>query len=173
MLSPALLRAFVDGVDNLNDSIGRALAWLLPLMTGITLAVVVLGSVFRIGFVWLGEVVVYCHAALFTLAAAHTLRHEGHVRIDLFYAKMGARGRACVNLFGVFVLLLPTCAVIIFYSYPYVASSWQVLESSPDAQGLPAVFLLKTCLLIMPALLALQGLALAAKSALAFLQPPQ
>ena len=37
--------------------------------------------------------------------------------------------------------------------------SWSYLEGSPEAGGLPGVFLLKTFMLIMPVLLILQGLA--------------
>ena len=75
-------------------------------------------------------------------------------------------------MLGVFILLVPVCLTILFYSFPYVADSWATGERSVERQGLPAVFLLKTCLLLMPALLLLQGLSLAAKSCLLLGKPP-
>lgn len=159
-----MLERFIDLADALNRRIGHALAWSLPAMTAVTLLVVLLGTVFRVGWVWMGEIVVYLHGMLFMLGAGYTLLHDGHVRIDLFYSKMPPARRAWVNLLGVLLLLLPTCAMIFAYSFSYVMASWAVLEHSPERQGLPAVFLLKTCLLLMPLLLAVSGLSLAAKS---------
>ena len=159
-----ILPAFIRRVDALNEAIGCCLSWSFLLMTIVTLLVVFLGSAFRVGYVWMSELVVYMHASLFTLAAAYTLLHDGHVRIDVFYARLSPKRQAWVNLCGVFLLLLPVCVAIFSYSLPYVAASWQVWEKSPEGQGLPAVFLLKSCLLLMPVLLALQGLSLAAKS---------
>lgn len=158
------LKTFIRRVDRLNDAIGKGVAWGMLGMTLVTLAIVFFVSVFRQGAVWTSELVVYLHAILFMLAAAHTLRHDEHVRIDAFYSRLSAAGQARVNLGGVFLLLIPACAVILFYAVPYVAASWAVRETSPETEGLPLVFVLKTCLVVMPVLLILQGLAMAARS---------
>ena len=146
-----------------NENAGRALSWLLPLMTAMTLGIIA-ASAFRVGRVWLGESVVYMHAILFMSAAAYTLRHDGHVRIDVIYGRLSETGRAWVNLLGALFLLAPTCAVIAVYAFPYIAASWAVREHSPEGGGLPAVFLLKTCILLFAATMILEGLAMAAKS---------
>ena len=155
----------------LNDFVGRTLAWLLPMMTAVSLTVIICAAVFRAGWVWLGELTVYMHAMLLMLGAAYTLRADGHVRIDIFYSRMSPRGQAWVNLGGSLFLLTPICLFILYYSLPYVASSWRVLEVSPEGEGLPAVFLLKTCMPLAVALLLLEGLSLAAKSLLTLLPP--
>ncbi|MCH9705567.1 MAG: TRAP transporter small permease subunit [Proteobacteria bacterium] len=133
-------------------------------MTAVMLLIIFLSSALRVGWVWMNEIIVYLHAALFTLGAAYTLLHDGHVRIDVLYGKMSPRGQAWVNLLGILLLLLPTCCVILWFSFPYVAASWSIGEHSIERQGLPIVFLLKTCILLMPLLLILQGLALLAKN---------
>ncbi|MGI9298261.1 MAG: TRAP transporter small permease subunit [Gammaproteobacteria bacterium] len=140
-------------------------------MTVVTLAVIAGAAGFRAGRIWASELVVYMHAFLFMLAAAYTLRHDGHVRIDVFYGRFSARGRAWINLAGAVFLLLPTCAVIAAYSLPYIAASWAVLEHSPEGGGLPAVFLLKTVIALFAATMILEGLALAARSLLVILSP--
>jgi TRAP-type mannitol/chloroaromatic compound transport system permease small subunit len=48
-----------------------------------------------------------------------------------------------------------------------VSASWRVGEASREAGGLPGLFLLKSVMLVMPVLLILQGVALAARSWLA------
>ncbi|MGI9305963.1 MAG: TRAP transporter small permease subunit [Gammaproteobacteria bacterium] len=161
-----LLRGFVCAAEIANETAGRALSWLLPLMTAVTLAVIISGAVFRVGWVWLGETVVYMHAALFMLAAGYTLRRDAHVRVDLFYARFSPRAQAMVNLGGALFLLLPVCGAIFVYSLPYVAASWSVLEHSPEGEGLGGVFLLKTCIPLFAAMMILEGLAMAARAVL-------
>jgi len=49
---------------------------------------------------------------------------------------------------------------------PYVSRSWALLEGSRETSGLPAVFLLKTLIPLFAALLALQGVAQALRTAM-------
>lgn len=148
-------------LTGINTAAGRFVAWFMPLMTACVLAVVVFASVFRLGWVWLGELVVYMHAILFMTAAAYTLAVDEHVRIDVWYGRMSARARAVVNLAGVLLLLVPVCIVILVYSFPYVRDSWATWEHSSEGAGLPAVFVLKSFILVMPVLMLMQGAAIA------------
>lgn len=145
-------------VDTLNENVGRAVAWLTFLMVVVTFLVVVLRYAFDIGWIAMQESVTYMHAVVFMLGAAFTFKHQGHVRVDIYYRKYGPRGRAWVDLLGGLFLLLPTTVFIVWVSWDYVANSWQVMEGSREAGGLPGVFLLKTLILVMPSLLALQAL---------------
>ncbi|MDM5147923.1 TRAP transporter small permease subunit [Candidatus Persebacteraceae bacterium Df01] len=166
-----LLNRFAGAADAFNEYLGRALSYFLPVMVTITLVIIICATVFRIGWVWLQETVTYMHAILFTLAAAYTLRHDEHVRMDVFYIGLSKKNKAWVNLCGVLFMLTPTCIVTIFYAVPYVRDSWSVFEHSMEGDGLPAVFLLKTCIPIMAALLLLQGAAIAAKALLIIFPP--
>ena len=100
----------------------------------------------------------YKRQALFLVGAAYTLKHEGHVRVDIFYRKFSPRTRAWVDLGGTLLLLLPVCLFIFIASYDYVAQSWALQEGSREAGGLDGVFLLKSLILVMAGLLVLQGL---------------
>ena len=98
------------------------------------------------------------------LAAAWTLREGGHVRVDVFYADATPRTRALVDLGGSLLLLLPFMLVLAWFALPYVARSWTILETSPEASGIPAVFLLKTLIPAFAVLMALQGVAQAIRA---------
>lgn len=169
------LYGFSRAIDLLNERIGRAVAWFALLMVLIQFAVVVLRYVFGVGSIFMQESVVYLHATMFMVGAGYTLLYNGHVRVDVFYRAASPRYKAVVDLFGVFVFLLPVCTLITVYSWPYVANSWAVREGSIESSGIQGVFLLKTVILAFTALMALQGLSLAAKSVLtlAGLTPPQ
>ena len=162
-------------LELVNEWIGRGVAWLTLLMVVVTFSVVVLRYGFDMGSIAMQESVVYLHALNFMLGAAFTLKHDAHVRVDIFYQKMGPRGRAWVDLPGTLLLLMPMCGFIFWSSWGYVADAWAVRESSGDAGGLPLVYLLKSILLLMPSLLMLQGLVIILKSLLSLegKTPPQ
>lgn len=153
-------------LDALSDITGRTIAWLTAGMVLVTFAVVVLRYAFDWGSIAMQESITYLHALVFMIGAAYTLGQDGHVRVDIFYRKMGPHGKAMVNLLGTLFLLLPVCIYIAAESWPYVTASWAVHEGSREAGGLPGVFLLKGLLIVMPVLLILQGVADALKALL-------
>jgi len=165
------LSKLADCIDRLNAAIGRAAAWLALVIVVLQFALVVARYVFGFGSIWLTETVVYANAALFLLAAAWTLAAGGHVRVDVFYAHASARTRALVDLIGALALLLPFALALLWLSAPYAARSWAILERSQEASGLPLVFLLKTLLPVFAAMMALQGVAQAARALAALRRP--
>ena len=160
----ATIERFAQGFDQINERLGQAISWLSLLMVLVTVTVVVLRYVFELGWIWLQESVTFMHAALFLVGAAYTLKHEGHVRVDIVYRKFTERGRAWVDLIGTLTLLLPVCLFIFFVSWDYVAKSWALYEGSREVGGLEGVFLLKSLILVMAVLLVLQGVSLAVRS---------
>ena len=158
--------AFIRAVDRINEVVGRIVAWLTFGTVAVCFLVVVLRYVFSIGYVWLQELYVWQHAVVFMLGAGYTLLHGGHVRVDIFYARMSPRRRAVVDLFGTLVFLLPWLGVVAYYGIPFLALSWRLFEPSSQSDGLPGFFLLKSVIPAFCLLLGLQGLALAARSLL-------
>lgn len=138
---------------------GHAIAWLLLLLVLLESAVVLLRYGFDLGSIALQETVTYVHAAAFLLGAAYTLQCDKHVRVDIFYRRFSEHRKACINLFGFAVFLLPVCLFIIWQSAPYVAQAWQIREASADSGGLARVYWLKTLIPLFSALLIVQGTA--------------
>ena len=160
------IAVFVRAVDALNEAVGRVAAWLTLATVLICAVVVVMRYAFSTGFIWMQELFVWTYAGVFMLGAGYTLLHEGHVRVDILYARAGARARAIVNLVGVFVFLLPWLALTAWMSVPYVKASWALGEGSAQIGGMPAVWVLKFVIVVFCVLLGLQGLALAGRSLL-------
>lgn len=145
-------------INCVNEIIGRFVSWFLIAMVVITFLNVVMRYGFNFGLISVQEIVVYLHAFVFMLAIAYTYKHDSHVRVDIFYENFSAKRKAWVNLLGAIFLLFPFCGYLIFTSWEYAYNSWVLLEGSREAGGLPLVFLLKTLVPLMPALLMLQGL---------------
>ena len=147
-------------LENLIEHTGRAISWLTLAMVVIMFVVVFLRFVMNVGWIWLQESVNYMHAYVFMLGAAYTMKHDGHVRVDIFYRNMSPKGQAVVDLLGTLFLLLPLSVLVFYVSWPEVIKSWQTLEPSQQSGGLDFAYILKTSMLIMPALLTLQGIAI-------------
>lgn len=162
---PSPLRRVIAIIDSANRVIGHGVAWLTLGMVVVQFAVVLLRYVFGVGMIAVQETVIWMHALVFMLAAGYTLGADGHVRVDIFYREARPRVRAAVDVAGVLLFLWPVCGVILWMGWPFVANSWAIGEASQETSGLPALYLLKTAILVMPVLVMLQGLALALRSA--------
>lgn len=135
---------------------GQTLAWLNLLMVAGTLAIVILRYAFATSLPALQEGVMYVHAIIFMLGMAFTMEMDEHVRVDIVYQRLSAKGKAWVNIAGGLTLLLPMMIYIGWESLDYVALSWQSRETSQEAGGLPYVYLLKTLIPVMVGMLVIQ-----------------
>ena len=136
---------------------GRAVSWLTLVMVVLTFAVVVLRYGLNQGWIWLQESVTYLHAMVFMIAAAWAFQVDEHVRVDIFYRDRSAHYKAWVNLLGTLIFLLPFSVFLLLIGWDYVLASWAAMEGSREAGGLPLVYLLKSLILVLPALLLVQS----------------
>ena len=158
------LGALARGIDGFSEATGKLVAWLALFMVLLQFTIVLMRYVFGIGSIFMQEGMIYLHASLFMLAAAYTLKHNGHVRVDVFYRTASPRRKAWTNLIGTLVLLWPFCFVVVQTSLPYVLDAWAIREGSKETSGIQAVYLLKTLIPVFAVLVALQGLAIIAHS---------
>ena len=155
--APAPAARDADVAARLVSWLGRAVSWLTLVMTLMTFGVVVLRYGFNLGWIWLQESVTYLHAIIFMVAAAWAWQTDDHVRVDIVYRERSERYRNTVNLAGTLIFLVPFSLFLLLIGWDYVAASWATLEGSREAGGLPLVWLLKSLILTLPALLLLQS----------------
>lgn len=154
--------AIARAIDALNERIGRGIAWLVGLATLISAGNAALRYALGVSSnAWL-EIQWYLYSAIFLLAAGYTLKHNGHVRVDVLYGRLRPRTQAWIDLLGSLLFLLPFSLLMVWLSWGGFLESWRLGETSPDAGGLlrwPVRGLLPVGFL----LLALQGLSEAIK----------
>jgi len=158
------MQTLIKTIDKFSEILGRSAAWLTLAMVLVMGLIVLLRYVFQIGSIALQESIMYINALVFTCGVAYTLKHQGHVRVDVFYNRFSQRTRMLVEILGTLLFLMLTCGFIIWASWDYVAVSWRIREGSAESSGLPIVFLLKSSLIVLPTLLAIQGVAELLKS---------
>lgn len=152
------LLALSRAIDALTERIGQFVIWLVLVATlvsaGNALARWALGASSN---AWL-EIQWYLFGAVFLLAAGYTLKHNGHVRIDIFYGRLSAKGQAMIDLIGGLFFLLPMAGLLAWLGWPMFMDAWTTHEMSPDAGGLLR-WPVKLLLPVGFGLLALQGVA--------------
>jgi len=170
-LPPRPVHPLLELVDRANRALGRAAAWL-------GFAMVVLGAWnalalfvgprmgLRLTSNSLTELQWYLFSLVFLFAAPSALREGAHVRVDVLYARLHPRQRDWIDVCGLLLFLCPFTAFVAATTWPVAWQSFVEREGSPDPGGL-ARWPLKLCVPAAFVLLSLQGLAEAARRALA------
>jgi TRAP-type mannitol/chloroaromatic compound transport system permease small subunit len=108
-----LLKVFCGVIDRSNEAVGRMVSWVSLLLVLVVFVDVVMRYLFKTSFVFTQELEWHLFAFIFLIGAGYTLLHDGHVRVDIIYQRLGTRGRAWVNLIGVIFFLIPGCYLVI------------------------------------------------------------
>jgi TRAP-type mannitol/chloroaromatic compound transport system permease small subunit len=146
-------------LEQFSEHTGKLVSWLVLVMVLLVSYDVAMRYFFQSGSVALQEMEWHLFSLIFLIGAAYTLKHDDHVRLDLFYKSkfMDDRRRAWIDLFGSIFLLIPFCILIISTAWPFIAQSYINLESSPDPGGLPYRWILKASIPLGFSFLLLQG----------------
>jgi len=151
-------------IDGLNEHIGRTVIWLVLVATLVSAG----NALVRYGLnmssnAWL-EIQWYLFGLVFLLGAGYTLKHNGHVRIDVLYGRFSPRLKAWVDLLGGLLFLLPMSGILAWLGWEFFSASYAIRETSPDAGGLLR-WPIKLAVPVGFALLWLQGLSEVIKQA--------
>jgi len=131
----ALLR-LSQGIDWLNDRVGRLVLWLVLVAALISAGNAVIRKVFDMSSnAWL-EIQWYLFSAIFLLCAGYTLLRNEHVRIDVFLNRLSGRTQNWIDIFGLVFFLLPASVLIMWLAWPLVVNAYVSGEMSQNAGGL-------------------------------------
>lgn len=161
-----LLKNYIVSISRLNNWIGKNTAWLTTFLVLLVCFDVAQRYIFKTTSVAFLDLEWHLFALVFLFCAGYTLRHDKHVRVDVFYTQMTEKQRAWINLLGTTVFLIPFCAVVIYASYKYALVSYGYREGSPDPGGLPARYIIKGAMPVGFVFLLLQALVLVFESLL-------
>ncbi len=160
-------------IDNCTERIGRFTSWLVLVTIALGVWNVIgryLGRISGNNFTSNAyiEAQWYIFDLVFLLGAAYTLKHNEHVRVDIFYSNWPPRQKALADLVGTVFFLIPFCIIAMVFSWDAVVASWQIKEASSDPGGLPR-YPIKAMIIVGFVLLIFQGISQAIKN-LAILQ---
>jgi len=154
-----------DKIDRFIDWVGRGTAWICLLIVVVVATNVILRYLFRIGPVSLQELEWHLMSPIALIGMSYALRHDDHVRVDIFYDGFSLRLRAIIDLLASIMTIIVS-VIIIKLSINFVYQAYSLGEGSPDPGGLPYRFILRSFIPLGFVLLTVQGVANFIRSAL-------
>jgi len=98
-----MIKKFCHAIDWLNERVGRGVAWVTTALVAVVFVDVVMRYLFNTSYVFTQELEWQLFSFIFLMGAGYTLLHDGHVRVDIIYQRLGPKGQAWTNLLGVFL----------------------------------------------------------------------
>ena len=84
-------------IDIISDWCGKAASYMLYPLIALLVAGVVARYFFNSPIIWVHDVSIYIYGDMGILVGAYVFHHNGHVRMDLIYNRLSARGKAVVD----------------------------------------------------------------------------
>ncbi|WP_108803425.1 TRAP transporter small permease subunit [Aquimarina sp. Aq107] len=158
------MQKIISFLDRIGEKTGALVSWVAVFLAVVIGLDVIIRYVFQFTFIWMIETEIYLFGILFLVGSGYTFKHGKHVRVDVFYTNFSEKRKAWIDLLGGAFLLIPWCYVVIVSSWYYGLSSFMIQESSPQAGGLPALYVLKFCITLGFVFLLIQGISQMLKS---------
>lgn len=151
----SFLKMVINGVTRLNDRIGRLIAPLVFVMSGLLICEVILRYFFDSPTVWTSELTQYLFGVYSIMAGGYVLAHGAHVNVDLLYSRFSVRGRAIIDIFTAVVFYLFVLAFLYFAS----SMAWESIQSRETSYSAwnPPVWPFKALVPVAVFLVLLQG----------------
>lgn len=119
---------------------------------------------FQEGSIALQELEWHLFDFIFLLGLGYALKHNKHVRVDIFYEKFSSKTKEYINLLDNLFLIIPFSLLIIYYGYDFTLQSFLQNESSSDPGGLCCRYIVKSAIILGGFLLFLQAISEIIKS---------
>lgn len=147
-----------SAIDTLNEKFGFYASYLiLPLIM-----VVVWEVIMRYGLnaptSWAFELTVFLYGAHYCFALAYAHKHDTHVSIDVFEARLSPRPRTMLRIATNLFLFIPAIGLLTYHTCVLAANSWQQWEHASSSWA-PPIYPVKTLMALGFILFFLQGVA--------------
>ena len=148
--------SLTDGIDAFVDVVGRVFAWACIAQVALVGTNVILRYLFRIGPMELQELEWHLISPIALIGMSYALRHDDHVKVDIFYDKFRVETQNFVDLLAALSLIVIS-VIIIDFSIGFVGQAYFIDEGSPDPGGLPHRWLLRSFIPVGFAILTMQS----------------
>jgi len=148
-----VIKGYVDGITATSKAFGGMAMYLLFGMLGILFFETCSRTFFNKPWIWTVEMAQFVMAAYYTLGGAYTLIIDGHVRMDLAYAKWSPKNKALADVLT-FVLIMLYLGVLLLggiisleYSIKYRQKSYS--SWAPPVTPIKIIMLIGMTLMIL------------------------
>ena len=164
----SILQKIISIIDAFTECTGKFISIFVIILVLLVGYDVSMRYLFNSGSIAIQELEWHLFSIILLLGSAYTLKHDEHVRLDIFYSSklINDKVRIWFDVLGTLLILLPFCLLIIVSAWPFVTQAYIHNEISPDPGGLPARWLIKAAIPLGFFFLLIQGIAEALKKLL-------
>lgn len=152
---------YIDKFNNLFASIS---AFIVLALAFLVFFDAFMRYLFHEGSIALQELEWHLFDLSFLLAIGYALKHDKHVRVDIFFEKFSLKTKEYINILDNLFLIIPFSLLIIYFGFDFAMQSFLQHESSSDPGGLCCRYLIKSAIVISATLLFLQAISEIIKS---------
>jgi tripartite ATP-independent transporter DctM subunit len=146
---------YLDRISKYAGSIAAFLVVLLSLLVAYDAA---MRYLFSAGSIALQEVEWHLFDVIFLLGLTYALKHDKHVRVDIFFERYSKESRSIVQILSMLFLVIPFSLVFLSDSIDMLMQSYLQHEISSDPGGLTHRYMIKSVLVLSFMLLIIQAL---------------
>jgi len=151
------MRAIVKAIDSISEWTGNIVRWACVALVLVLVYEVTARYVFTAPTIWAHQTSCMLGSTFAALGWAYVHRHHGHVRIDVFYARLSARGKALIDVLCAFFFFFPLLIVLIYMATDFMWTAWVEREVLIESYWYPPSGPIRTITLLALCLFALQG----------------
>lgn len=149
----------LDGaIDTLNEKLCFYASYLILPIIGVVVWEVFMRYGLNAPTSWAFELTVFLYGLHFSFALPYAHKHNTHVAIDVFEARLPERKRLILRIITNLGLFIPTIGLLTYYICVLAFNSWQQWEHASSSWA-PAIYPYKTLMAIGFILFFLQGIA--------------
>ncbi|WP_373029545.1 TRAP transporter large permease subunit [Sulfurovum sp.] len=145
-------------LDSISKYAGILAAFLVVVLSLLIVYDAVMRYLFSSGSIALQEIEWHLFDVIFLLGLTYALKHDKHVRVDIFFERYSKETRAIVQIFSMLLLVIPFSLVFLSDSIDMLTQSYLQNEISSDPGGLTHRYLIKGVLVLSFILLVIQAL---------------
>ena len=147
----------LKNIDNIIKYISYITALVLVLLVTLIIFDALNRYLFSMGSTALQELEWHFFDVIILLSISYTLKHNSHVRVDIFYDKFSPKTQTFINILSVIFFILPFSFLIVYISIGFVELSFVQNEMSSDPGGLSYRWIVKSLMPLSFMVLALQA----------------
>jgi TRAP-type mannitol/chloroaromatic compound transport system permease small subunit len=140
------MQPIIHRLESFSEWIGKIAAACVMLLIALVLFDTFGRYLFSSGSIALQELEWHLHDFIFLLGISYALKHNAHVRVDLFYEKFSPALKAWVNIAGILFLIIPFSVFIVYTGLEFAQDAYAMGEVSPNPGGLGYRFAIKSAI---------------------------
>jgi tripartite ATP-independent transporter DctM subunit len=145
-------------LDRISKYAGYVAAFLVVLLSLLVAYDAAMRYLFSAGSIALQEVEWHLFDVIFLLGLTYALKHDKHVRVDIFFERYSKESRSIVQILSMLFLVIPFSLVFLSDSIDMLMQSYLQHEISSDPGGLTHRYMIKSVLVLSFMLLIIQAL---------------